>query len=106
MAWRLWYQPQVGQTTWGSLAAEQRGQMLRAGAASFQFAARRLRPFILLVFFFGTAIRASLLVTGLDEATGLRPEEQSRLRRRSSRSTDEARFARRQSSNRRSSRAA
>jgi hypothetical protein len=30
--------------------------MLRGGAASFQLAARRLRPFALLVFFFGTAI--------------------------------------------------
>jgi hypothetical protein len=29
--------------------------MLRGGAASFQLAARRLRPFALLVFFFGTA---------------------------------------------------
>jgi hypothetical protein len=56
MAWRLWYQPQVPHTTWGTFAAEQRGQMLRAGAASFQFAARRLRDFIFEVFFFGTAI--------------------------------------------------
>src|SRR3954469_25630949 len=69
MAWRLWYQPQVGHTTWGSLAAEQRGQMLREGAASFQFAAWRLRLFILLVFFFGTAI-AGLLFSGPSEVSG------------------------------------
>ena len=61
MAWRSWYQPQVPQTTWGTLAAEQRGQMLREGAASFQLAARRLRLFILLVFFFGTAMPSSTI---------------------------------------------
>src|SRR5436190_2822308 len=76
MAWRLWYQPQVGQTTWGSLAAEQRGQMLRAGAASFQFAARRLRPFILLVFFFGTAIAGAPTSVGPSEVSGSLVEPQ------------------------------
>jgi hypothetical protein len=56
MAWRPWYQPQVGQTTWGSLAAEHRGQMLRGGAERRQAEARRLRLLALLVFFFGTAM--------------------------------------------------
>jgi hypothetical protein len=41
------------------LADEQFGHRLRAGDASFQFAARRLRVFILLVFFLGTAIADS-----------------------------------------------
>ena len=36
MAWRPWYQPQLPHTTWGSLVAPQRGQLLRAGASSFQ----------------------------------------------------------------------
>ena len=31
MAWRPWYQPQLPHTTWGSLTAPQRGQVLRAG---------------------------------------------------------------------------
>jgi hypothetical protein len=53
------YQPQVGQTTWGSLAEEQFGQRLRDGATSFQLEARRLRLFALLVFFLGTAIAGS-----------------------------------------------
>jgi hypothetical protein len=43
----------------GSLAESQFGQRLRDGALSFQFAARRLRVFILLVFFLGTAIAGS-----------------------------------------------
>lgn len=49
------YHPQVGHTTCGSLAAEHRGQMLRAGASSFHAAARWLRVFIFDFFFFGTA---------------------------------------------------
>jgi len=54
-ATRPLYQPQLGQTTWGSFAEPHRGQLLRAGALSFQLLARRLRVFILDVFFLGTA---------------------------------------------------
>ena len=43
MAWRPWYQPQPPQTTWGSLAAPQRGHRLREGASSRHAEARRLR---------------------------------------------------------------
>jgi hypothetical protein len=50
------YQPQFGQTTWGSLAAEHWGQTDRAGAFNTQLEARRLRLFDFDVFFFGTAI--------------------------------------------------
>jgi hypothetical protein len=42
------------------LAAEQRGQMLRDGASSFQAAARWLRVFIFDFFFLGTATGISL----------------------------------------------
>ena len=56
MAWRPSYQPQLPQTTWGSLADPQRGQRLRAGASSVQAEARRLRLFALEVFFLGTAM--------------------------------------------------
>ena len=56
MACRPLYQPQAPQTTWGSLAAPQRGHTLRDGDPSFHAEARRLRVFILDVFFFGTAI--------------------------------------------------
>src|SRR3954468_7197631 len=76
MAWRLWYQPQVAHTTCGSLAAEQRGQMLRAGAASFQLAARRLRPFILLVRFLGTAIAGAPTCGGPGNDSGSLVEPQ------------------------------
>src|SRR5436305_1281384 len=67
MAWRPAYQPQVPQTTCGSFADEQFGQRLRAGAASFQLEARRLRDFILLVFFLGTAIAGYLNTRGPSE---------------------------------------
>jgi hypothetical protein len=50
------YQPQVGQTTWGSFTLPHRGQVLRAGASSCQAAARWLRDFDFDFFFFGTAI--------------------------------------------------
>jgi hypothetical protein len=56
MAWRPPYQPQFPHTTCGSLAWAHCGQRLRGGVASFQFEARRLRDFILEVFFLGTAI--------------------------------------------------
>ena len=59
MTWtatRPLYQPQLGQTTWGSLADEHCGHTERAGAFSTQLDARRLRLFDLEVFFFGTAI--------------------------------------------------
>jgi hypothetical protein len=50
------YQPQFGQTTWGSLADVHCGQTDRAGVVSTQLDARRLRVFDFEVFFFGTAI--------------------------------------------------
>jgi hypothetical protein len=56
MAWRPPYHPQLLHTTWGSLAWAHCGQMLRAGGFRTQLEARRLRDFILEVFFFGTAI--------------------------------------------------
>ena len=56
MAWRPLYQPQLGHTVWGTLAASQRGQLLRATTPIFQLLARRLRVFDLDFFFFGTAI--------------------------------------------------
>jgi hypothetical protein len=56
MAWRPPYQPQLLHTTWGSLAWAHCGQRLRAGGFRTQLEARRLRDFILEVFFFGTAI--------------------------------------------------
>ena len=62
MAWRSRYQPQVPQTTWGVLAAPQRGHTLREGAPSFHAAARWLRVFIFDFFFFGTAIAIVPLV--------------------------------------------
>ncbi len=55
MTTRLRYHPQFGQTVCGVLALAQRGQVLRAGAASFQLPARRLRVFDFDFFFFGTA---------------------------------------------------
>lgn len=56
MATRPLYQPHAEHTVCGMRALPQRGQVECAGAASFQFAARRLRPFIFEVFFFGTAM--------------------------------------------------
>jgi hypothetical protein len=50
------YQPQFGQTTWGSLADVHWGHTERAGAFNTQLDARRLRLFDFEVFFFGTAI--------------------------------------------------
>ena len=47
MAWRLWYQPQLPHTMWGSLVAPQRGQVLRGGAERVQAEARRLQSEIL-----------------------------------------------------------
>src|SRR3954464_12972086 len=55
-ATRSLYQPHAGHTVCGSLAAAQRGQMLRAGAPSFHAPARWLRVFIFDFFFLGTAI--------------------------------------------------
>ena len=59
-ATRSLYQPQLGHTVCGSLAAAQRGQMLRDGAASFHAPARWLRVFIFDFFFLGTATGISL----------------------------------------------
>ena len=56
MATRSLYQPHEGHTVWGTLAFPHRGQVLRAGAASFQLALRRLLPLAFDVFFLGTAI--------------------------------------------------
>jgi hypothetical protein len=56
IACRPLYQPQLGQTTWGSLAVVHCGHTERAGAFNTQLDARRLRLFDLEVFFFGTAI--------------------------------------------------
>src|SRR4051794_13538833 len=50
------YQPQLPQTTWGSLAWRHWGHSLRGGAARRQLEARRLRLFAFEVFFLGTAI--------------------------------------------------
>jgi hypothetical protein len=66
MAWRPAYHPQLPHTTWGSLVALQRGQMLRGAGVSVQLEARRLRLFDLEVFFFGTAMVVSTLEGGLD----------------------------------------
>src|SRR4051812_27046630 len=70
MAWRPWYQPQLPHTTWGSLAAPQRGHRLRLGASRRQADARRLRLFDLEVFFFGTAIVVPEVGGGAHRATG------------------------------------
>jgi hypothetical protein len=56
MAWRPPYHPQLGQTTWGSLAWAHCGHRLRGGTFRVQFEARRVRDFIFEVFFLGTAI--------------------------------------------------
>jgi hypothetical protein len=55
IAWRPPYQPQLGQTTWGSLAWRHCGQTLRGGSERRQADARRLRLLALEVFFLGTA---------------------------------------------------
>jgi len=55
-AWRPPYQPQLGHTTWGSLAWAHWGQTERGGTLSVQLDARRVRLFIFEVFFLGTAI--------------------------------------------------
>jgi hypothetical protein len=55
-AWRPPYQPQLGHTTWGSLAWRHWGQTLRGGSERRQADARRLRLLALEVFFLGTAI--------------------------------------------------
>jgi len=55
MTTRFLYQPQDGQTVCGVFALPQRGHVLRAGAPSFQAAARVLRLFDFDFFFFGTA---------------------------------------------------
>lgn len=55
---RLRYQPHVWHTVCGVFALPQRGHVLRAGAASFQLPARRLRVLDFDFFFFGTATGA------------------------------------------------
>jgi hypothetical protein len=50
------YQPQLGQTTWGSFTVSHRGQTLRAEAVSFQLLARPARVLAFDFFFLGTAI--------------------------------------------------
>ena len=56
-AWRPPYQPQLGHTTWGSLAWRHWGQTLRGGSERRQADARRLRLLALEVFFLGTAMQ-------------------------------------------------
>jgi len=55
MTTRFLYQPHDGHTVWGVFAFPQRGQVLRAGASSFQADARVLRLFDFDFFFLGTA---------------------------------------------------
>ena len=55
MATRFLYQPHDGHTVCGVFALPQRGQVLRAGASSFQADARVLRLFDFDFFFLGTA---------------------------------------------------
>src|SRR3546814_6746353 len=50
-AWRPAYQPQLPQTTWGTLVAPHRGQRLREGRSRRQALARRMRLLALEVFF-------------------------------------------------------
>src|SRR5207302_4333550 len=50
------YQPQLGHTTWGSLARWHCGHTLRGGVRRTQLEARRLRVLAFEVFFLGTAI--------------------------------------------------
>jgi hypothetical protein len=69
-ATRFLYQPQVGHTTWGSLAEPQRGQIERAGSDSRQALARRLRDFDLDFFFFGTAIAFDTSLESLGSLPG------------------------------------
>ena len=58
------YQPQLEQTTWGSLAALQLGHTLRDGASSRQADARRLRVFDFDVFLGG--LRDQITYLGYD----------------------------------------
>ncbi len=55
MTTRFLYQPHDGQTVCGVFALPHRGQVLRAGASSFQADARVLRLFDFDFFFLGTA---------------------------------------------------
>jgi hypothetical protein len=50
------YHPQVGHTTWGTLALWHLGHRLRDGALRVHALARRLRLLALEVFFLGTAM--------------------------------------------------
>ena len=59
-ATRFLYQPQLGHTTWGSLADPHRGQSERAGSESRHAPARWLRAFDFDRFFLGTAIVRNL----------------------------------------------
>jgi hypothetical protein len=56
IAWRPLYQPQFGQTMWGSLACWHCGQVERPGVLRTHAEARRLLLFAFEVFFFGTAM--------------------------------------------------
>jgi hypothetical protein len=60
MAWRLWYQPQLLQTMWGTFTAPQRGHVLRGGVLSVQAEARRMRVLDFDIFFLGTAMASYL----------------------------------------------
>ena len=70
-ATRFLYQPQLGHTTWGSLADPHRGQSERAGSESRHAPARWLRAFDFDRFFLGTAIVRKPLV-GNSAGPGLR----------------------------------
>ena len=59
-ATRSLYQPHSPHTVWGILAALQRGQVLRDGAARRQLEARRMRVLDFDFFFLGTATVVSL----------------------------------------------
>jgi hypothetical protein len=61
-ATRPLYQPQVPHTVWGTLAALQRGQVLRDGTPRRQLEARRILVFDFDVFFLGTATVVSLVL--------------------------------------------
>jgi hypothetical protein len=74
IAMRFLYQPQFGHTVCGVLALPHRGQVLRAGAPSFQAPARRLRVFDFDFFFFGTATVDSLVRSGRNTIAAEDPE--------------------------------
>src|SRR3546814_9196180 len=59
IAWRPAYQPQLPQTTWGTLVAPHRGQRLREGRSRRQALAQRMRLLALEAFFLGTALASS-----------------------------------------------